>query len=183
MNPTLLRLGSLIAAWCCAGAASAAMLTYDIGGTITGTPLDGQTFGGHFTVDAPAGQSNVLLPLLDLDFRFDGVVYHEDDVVGAAVFRPSGELALLFGTSCRNLVDNISCELPASGNAWYFGAGNGGAAGLGFSREGAFYGADATITLREPNTVPEPSTPALALFALAVLAGTGLTRRVQPGVR
>lgn len=182
MTPTLIRMGSLVAALCCAGAASAAVLTYDIGGTITGSPLDGQAFGGYFTVEeAPGGLFGVQLPLLALQFQFNGVTYDEDDVVGAALFNMGG-VRTLFGTACTGSVGNISCTLPASANAWVFGANNG-AAGLSFSWAGVEYSADATITLREPNPVPEPASLALALGALAALAGATLTRRLQSGVR
>lgn len=180
----LIRIGSLAAALCCIGAASAAVLTYDVAGTIVGSPLDGQTFGGHFTVEeAPGGLLGVQLPLLDLEFRFDGVTYDEDDVAGAAMFHPQGgELLTLFGTGCTDPGGGIVCWLPDSSNAWYLGVANGGA-GLGFSREGATYFTEATVTLRERNTVPEPASPALALCALTAMAGAGLTRRLRSGGR
>lgn len=185
MIRALIRIGSLAAALCCIGAASAAVLTYDVAGTIVGSPLDGQTFGGHFTVEeAPGGLLGVQLPLLDLEFRFDGVTYDEDDVAGAALFRPGGgELGALFGTGCTDAAGGIVCGLPASSNAWYFGVANGGSAGLEFSREGATYFTEATVTLRERNTVPEPASPALALCALTAMAGAGLTRRLRSGGR
>jgi hypothetical protein len=182
MTPTLIRMGSLVAALCCAGATSAAVLTYDIGGTIIGSPLDGQTFGGYFTVEeAPGGLLGVQLPLLDLEFQFDGVTYDEGDVAGAALFNLGG-VRTLFGTACAGVPGNISCTLPAGADAWYFGADNGGA-GLSFSLAGANYLADATITLRELNPVPEPASLALVLAALAALTGATLTRRLQSGVR
>jgi hypothetical protein len=182
MTPTLSRIGTLVAAMCCAGPTSAAVLKYDIGGTIAGSPLDGQTFGGYFTVEeAPGGLLGVQLPLLDLEFQFDGVTYDEGDVAGAALFNLGG-VRTLFGTACTGWTGNIACELPAGANAWFFGANNGGA-GLSFSLAGVPYSVDASITLREPNPVPEPASLALALGALAALTGATLTRSLRSGVR
>lgn len=185
MTPTLIRLGAAVAALCCAGAASAAVLTYDIRGTIAGSPLDGQAFGGYFSAEeGPGGLLGVQLPLVDLEFAFDGRTYTEDDVRGAALFNLTG-VRTLFGTACGDhpvFPNGIACDLPASGSGWFFAA-NDGAAGLSFSLAGASYFADATITLREPSPVPEPASLALVLGALAALTGTTLTRRLQSGVR
>jgi len=182
MSHILIRLGTLVAAVCCSGVASAAVLTYDIRGTIAGSPLDGQTFGGYFSAEeGPNGLFGVALPLVDLAFQFNGHSYTEDDVRGLASFDMVG-VRTLFGTACGDhpvYANGIYCELPVSGDGWFFGAGNY-AAGLSFSLAGVAYYADATLTLREPNPVPAPATLALVL---AALAGATFTRRPQSGVR
>jgi len=183
MTLTLIRMGTLVAAICCAGPTSAAVLTYDIGGTIAGPPLDGQPFGGYFTVEeAPGGLLGVQLPLLDLEFQFNGLTYDETDVAGAALFNLEG-VRTLFGTACTGGPgNNFFCEFAAGADAWYFAADKG-VAGLSFSVAGTEYFADATITLREPNPVPEPASLALALGALAALSRATLTRSLRSGVR
>lgn len=156
MPCTHVRLSALLATLCCAGTASAAVFTYDVSGTIVGSPLDGQTFGGYFSAA-------------------------EDDVYGLALFNMGG-VRTLFGTACVEPASSpggIQCTLPTTGNAWFFGADNG-AGGLAFSQGGVEYGFDATITQREPSPVPEPASLTLVLGALA---GATLARRRPSAVR
>ena len=182
MLQTLFRLGTLVGALCCGGAASAAVITYDVHGTIAGSPLDGQTFGGYFSAEeGPGGLFGVQLPLVDLLFQFNGRTYTEDDVRGAALFDMNG-VRTLFGTGCGDhpvFAGAIACDLPPSGDAWFFGADNG-AAGLSFSLAGVAYSAEATITLRESIPVSEPASLALALSGLA---GATLVRRHRSRTR
>lgn len=191
MKPSPLRLLALVAALCGAGPAAAVVVTYDIHGTIAGSPLAGQTFGGHFSVEldgtgAPTGE----LSFLDLDFRFNGRSYDETAVPGKAVVTTRGELRTLFGPACGvphpAFPGNIYCELPSDMDSWFVTGVDGapGAAAVEFvlaSTGATVYSADATMTLREQAPVPEPASAPLVIGALAgaVLA----RRRSGPGGR
>jgi hypothetical protein len=143
MSCHLVRLGAAAAALCCAGTVSAAVITYDLRGTIVGSPLDGQVFEGYFSAaEGPDGLSVAERPLVDLAFRFDGRTYTEDDVVGAALFTLRG-VRSLFGTACGDhpiYPGSISCDLSTTGDNWYVGV-NDGAAWLGFAVRGVAYAA------------------------------------------
>jgi hypothetical protein len=181
MSHFCIPLAALGAALCCVGPAAASVAIYDIRGTISGSPLDGQDFGGHFSLDyddsTPLG---VQLPLLDLVFRFNGVTYDETDFATAAVLRGDGEtLRTLFGTACAFRTapfPGIACELPSAGDGWFFSGSSNGNGGLSFvfANSGGEFFADATVTQRDTNPVPEPSSAALVV---AALAGAAFVRR------
>lgn len=181
------RLGAMAAALlCCTGAAaSPTVLTYDVRGAISGSPLDGQDFGGYFSVEFDENALfGVQLPLLDLLFSFAGTTYDEMDFPGAVVFRGDRvSFNTLFGPACAMQTQpfaGIACDLPSTGDGWFFGANDFGG-GLSFVRAGSNtqYAADATVTLRASN-VPEPTSAALAV---AALAGAALVRRRRSGAR
>ncbi len=188
MSHTRIRLGALVAALCCIGAASASVVTYDIQGIISGSPLDGQDFGGYFSIELDDSTPwGVQLPLLDLAFHFNGISYDETSFPGRAVIGADAALSTLFGPACQILTapsfPGIACALPAGMDAWYFGGSSWGNGGLDFtlaSTGDTVYSASATITLRDTNPVPEPSSAALVMAALASAA---FARRRQAGGR
>lgn len=182
MKPSLLRLLALVITVLCGAPAAAAVVTFDIRGSIAGSPLDGQTFGGHFSIELDeSGAWGVPMPFLDLEFHFNGHTHDEGDVPARAMVTARGDLVTLFGPACGAphpaFPGEFYCELPSGADSWYFSGMDGVGAELSFtlaSTGATVHAASATLTRREATPVPEPAT---AWLVVSAWAGAAFARR------
>lgn len=174
---TLAVVGGLLAA----SPARSALVTYDLAGTISSGPLDGQSFGGHLSFqDSPPGPGRTLV---ELSFSFNGSTV-DPLSVETEVHVFADDFVLTFGTACTRFPPGLSCNVSAGDSRWYVQM-ESTVRRLFYSAPGSpALAATFNATLRT-GTLPEPGTLALALAA--GLAGWGARRRsataAQPSAR
>ena len=108
---TLVVIGSLLAA----SPARSALLTYDLAGTTSSGPLDGQSFGGDLSFhDAPVAVGRTLV---ELSFTFNGFTVDQSSVeTEVNVF--ADDFVLTFGTACVRFPAGLGCSVSAGDTRW-----------------------------------------------------------------
>ena len=157
---TLAVIGSLMAT----SPARSALVTYDLAGTISSGPLDGQSFGGYLSFDdTPA----VGRTLVDLSFTFNGLTVDASSVeTEVNVF--ADDFVLAFGTACVRYSAGLGCTVTAGDPRWYVQM-EGTVRRLFYSVPGSPELVSTFSATRRTGSVPEPAT-----LGLALAAGLGL---------